>query len=96
MIISILGLLYAILMIQLVNLRAYMALGDSSLYMRLQIIKVLGGGAIIWITAAITHRHRRKIHFLPVRDGCGSQFFGAGFGDNRFILHCHCALTYPG
>lgn len=45
----------AILMIQLVNLRAYMALGDSSLYMRLQIIKVLGGGAIIWITAAITH-----------------------------------------
>lgn len=29
----------AILMIQLVNLRAYMALGDSSLYMRLQIIK---------------------------------------------------------
>ena len=45
----------AILMIQLVNLRAYMALGDSSLYMRLQIIKVLGGGAIIWITAALTH-----------------------------------------
>lgn len=45
----------AILMILLVNLRAYMALGDSSLYMRLQIIKVLGGGAIIWITAALTH-----------------------------------------
>lgn len=45
----------AILMIQLVDLRAYMALGDSSLYMRLQIIKVLGGGAIIWITAALTH-----------------------------------------
>lgn len=45
----------AILMIQLVNLRAYMALGDSSLYMRLQIIKVLGGGAVIWITAALTH-----------------------------------------
>ena len=45
----------AILMLQLVNLRAYMALGDSSLYMRLQIIKVLGGGAIIWITAALTH-----------------------------------------
>ena len=44
-----------ILMIQLVNLRAYMALGNSSLYMRLQIIKVLGGGAVIWITAAFTH-----------------------------------------
>lgn len=45
----------SILMLQLVNLRAYMALGDSALYMRLQIIKVLGGGAIIWITAAVTH-----------------------------------------
>ena len=45
----------AFLMLQLVNLRAYMALGDSALYMRLQIIKVLGGGAVIWATAAITH-----------------------------------------
>lgn len=44
-----------ILMLQLVNLRAYMALGNSSLYMRLQIIKVLGGGAIVWITASLTH-----------------------------------------
>ena len=44
----------SILLLQLVNLRAYMALGDSALYMRLQIIKVLGGGAIIWATAAIT------------------------------------------
>jgi O-antigen/teichoic acid export membrane protein len=44
----------SLLMLQLVNLRAYMALGDSALYMRLQIIKVLGGGAIIWITAAVT------------------------------------------
>lgn len=43
------------LMIQLVNLRAYMALGNSSLYMRLQVIKVLGGGVIIWVTAALTH-----------------------------------------
>lgn len=44
----------AFLMLQLVNLRAYMALGDSALYMRLQVIKVLGGGAVIWFTAAIT------------------------------------------
>lgn len=44
----------AVLMMQLVNLRAYMALGDSALYMRLQIIKVLGGGAIIWATAFLT------------------------------------------
>ena len=44
----------AFLMVQLVNLRAYMALGNSSLYMRLQIIKVLGGGVVIWATAAIT------------------------------------------
>ena len=45
----------AFLMMQLVNLRAYMALGDSSLYLRLQMVKVLGGGAIIWATAALTH-----------------------------------------
>lgn len=44
----------SLLMLQLVNLRAYMALGDSGLYMRLQIVKVLGGGAIIWATAIIT------------------------------------------
>lgn len=44
----------AILMLQLVNLRAYMALGDSGLYMRLQIVKVLGGGAVIWVTALLT------------------------------------------
>ena len=44
----------ALLMLQLVNLRAYMALGDSGLYMRLQIIKVLGGGAAIWVTALLT------------------------------------------
>lgn len=43
-----------LLMLQLVNLRAYMALGDSGLYMRLQIVKVLGGGGIIWITALVT------------------------------------------
>ena len=44
----------ALLMLQLVNLRAYMALGDSGLYMRLQIVKVLGGGAAIWATALTT------------------------------------------
>ena len=44
----------ALLMLQLVNLRAYMALGDSGLYMRLQMIKVLGGGAVIWVTALFT------------------------------------------
>lgn len=44
----------SVLMFQLVNLRAYMALGDSALYMRLQIVKVLGGGAVIWVTAALS------------------------------------------
>ena len=42
------------LMPQLVNLRAYMALGDSALYMRLHVFKVLVGGAIVWTTAAFT------------------------------------------
>lgn len=44
----------SVLMFQLVNLRAYMALGDSALYMRIQIIKTLVGGAIVWSTATIT------------------------------------------
>lgn len=42
-------------MMMLVNLRAYMALGDSALYMRINIIKVLFGGGAIWVTAAISH-----------------------------------------
>ena len=38
---------------QVVNLRAYMALGDSGLYMRLQIVKVLFGGVCICASAVI-------------------------------------------
>jgi len=45
----------AVLLLQLVNLRAYMALGDSSLYLKLQIIKVLFGGGSICIAAIATH-----------------------------------------
>lgn len=45
----------AFTMLQLVNLRAYMALGDSSLYLRLQIIKVVLGGGVISAAALITH-----------------------------------------
>ncbi|WP_277926960.1 lipopolysaccharide biosynthesis protein [Adlercreutzia faecimuris] len=45
----------SVLMFQLVNLRAYMALGNSALYLKLQIIKVLGGGGAIWATAVISH-----------------------------------------
>ncbi len=45
----------SVLMFQLVNLRAYMALGNSALYLKLQIIKVLGGGGVIWATAVISH-----------------------------------------
>lgn len=45
----------SVLMFQLVNLRAYMALGNSALYMKLQIIKVLGGGGVIWAVAVISH-----------------------------------------
>lgn len=44
----------AALMLQLVNLRAYMALGDSALYLRLQIIKVVLGGGVISATAIVT------------------------------------------
>lgn len=43
-----------LLMLQLVNLRTYMALGDSSLYMRLEIVKAALGGALIWSVAALT------------------------------------------
>lgn len=44
----------SILMFQLVNLRAYMALGDSGLYMKLNIIKIAIGGIVICATAIIT------------------------------------------
>lgn len=41
-------------MLQIANLRAYMALGDSGLYMRLQIIKVVSGMVIMSATAVLT------------------------------------------
>lgn len=44
----------ALLMLQLVNLRAYMALGDSGLYMRLEIVKAMCGGAVVWAAAVLT------------------------------------------
>lgn len=40
----------SLMLLQVINLRAYMALGDSSLYMRLQIIKVIL--SIVFISAA--------------------------------------------
>lgn len=44
-----------VLIMQLVNLRAYMALGDSGLYLRLQVVKVALLCAAIWPTALLTH-----------------------------------------
>ncbi len=43
---------YAFIMPQVVNLRAYMALGDSGLYLKLQIIKVVSG-ALLFCTVAL-------------------------------------------
>lgn len=43
-----------LLMLQLVNLRTYMALGDSALYMRLEMVKAALGGALVWAVAALT------------------------------------------
>ena len=43
-----------LLILQLVNLRAYMALGDSGLYLRLQTIKVAMGVLLIGGTAAVS------------------------------------------
>lgn len=43
-----------LLILQLVNLRTYMALGDSALYMRLEIFKAVLGGALVWFVAALT------------------------------------------
>ena len=45
----------AFTIMQLVNLRAYMALGDGSLYLRLQVEKVLFGVVVICGTAIATH-----------------------------------------
>ncbi len=43
-----------LLMFQIANLRAYMALGDSGLYLRLQVMKVTIGGLAICAAAIIT------------------------------------------
>lgn len=47
-------LMFSFAMVQIVNLRAYMALGDSVLYMRLQIIKVVSGMILISAAAVLT------------------------------------------
>lgn len=46
---------YCVLMLQLVNLRAYMALGDSGLYMKLHIIKLSIGVVLLAAVALIFH-----------------------------------------
>ena len=45
---------FAFSMVQIANLRAYMALGDSGLYMKLQIIKVILGMCLITLVAVLT------------------------------------------
>lgn len=45
---------YSLMLLQIINLRAYMALGDSGLYLRLQIIKVTLSVLILGIAAVIT------------------------------------------
>ena len=45
----------ALLIMQMINLRCYMALGDSARYMRINVVKVFIGGGLIWATAAISH-----------------------------------------
>lgn len=44
-----------VIMLQLVNLRAYMAIGDSGLYLKLQIIKVTVGFVLIASAAILTN-----------------------------------------
>ena len=45
---------FSFCMLQIVNLRAYMALGDSGLYMKLQIVKVVFGMCVITLVAVLT------------------------------------------
>ena len=54
---------YCVLMLQLVNLRAYMALGDSGLYMKLHIIK-LSIGVILLAAVALTFHDIYVIAFV--------------------------------
>ena len=44
----------SVLLLQLVNLRAYMALGRSGLYLKLQVVKVVLGGVVICAAAAVS------------------------------------------
>ena len=54
---------YCVLMLQLVNLRAYMALGDSGLYMKLHIIK-LSIGVFLLAAVALTFHDIYVIAFV--------------------------------
>lgn len=46
---------YVLIMPQVINLRAYMALGHSGLYLKLQIIKVFTGSLLFAFIAFVTH-----------------------------------------
>lgn len=61
-----------VIMIQIVNLRGYMAIGDSGLYLKLQIIKVAVGFVSICLTALIT-----KSITLVAAVMCAFCFFAA-------------------
>src|SRR5699024_8446691 len=52
-------------LLQVVNLRAYMALGDSGLYLKLQIIKVVVGGVAI-AAAAVASRNIYVVSFATM------------------------------
>ena len=46
---------YSLLLLQVINLRAYMALGDSRLYLNLQIIKLSVSFVAVFIAVVLTH-----------------------------------------
>lgn len=66
----------ALLMFQLVNLRAYMALGNSSLYMWINIAKIVIGGTAICLTAILT-----KDIYATASATCGVGVLGTLFID---------------
>lgn len=66
----------SLLMFQLVNLRAYMALGDSALYLKINIIKIVIGGTIICSVAILL----RDIYCIAIT-ACIVEILGIVFVD---------------
>lgn len=66
----------AFVIFEIVNLRAYMALGDSGLYLNINIVKTVIGGIVVCTTAIVTHDI-----YATALAACAMSLFGIFFVD---------------